>query len=201
MLRIGLTGGIGSGKSTVCRLFAELGIPIIDADAIAHGLVAPGQPALVQLTAAFGSDILDPHGALNRAQLRERVFNNETERLRLESILHPLIRQRMHEQLATSHTAYVIIAIPLLLEKHWQDEVDRILVIDADEQLQIDRTTKRDGISSGTVRRIMHTQVSRHERLAAADDIIHNNGGPEVLQAQVLKLHRHYMQLAASHGE
>lgn len=198
MLRIGLTGGIGSGKSTVCQLFAELGTPIIDTDVIAHSLVAPGQPALKQLTTVFGEDILDQHGALNRAVLRERVFNDPTARHRLESILHPLIRQQMREQLETLHDSYVVIAIPLLLEKHWQKEVDRTLVVDTGEELQIQRTTKRDGISAEAVRRIMHTQVSRQQRLAAADDIIRNDGTRASLKEQVLKLHHHYLQLAAS---
>lgn len=201
MLRIGLTGGIGSGKSTVCQLFAQLGTPILDTDAIAHVLVKPGQPALTELITAFGNEILDQHGALNRELLRKRVFRDETERLRLEAILHPLIRQQLREQVKSVHASYVIIAIPLLLEKHWQEEVDRILVVDAEEHLQVLRTTERDGLSPDMVKQIMNTQVNRLERLAAADDIIRNNGKLEDLQEQVQKLHYHYVQLAASHDE
>lgn len=197
MLRIGLTGGIGSGKSTVCRLFAELGVPIIDADDIAHALVAPGQPALARLTAAFGPEIIDPQGNLNRALLRKRIFNDRKELHRLELILHPLILNRMHRQLERLESSYVIIAIPLLLEKGWQSEVDRILVVDADETLQLERTIKRDSISEEAVKRIMLTQVSRQQRLDAADDIIHNDGELDALRLQVEYLHGRYLELAA----
>lgn len=198
MLRIGLTGGIGSGKSTVCQFFAELGIPIIDTDVISHALVAPGQPALMQLVSAFGNDILDQQGNLNRALLRERVFRDDTELQRLESILHPHIRKQMHLQLKELRASYIIIAIPLLLEKGWEKEVDRVLVVDTDETLQLERTSKRDGMSREVVERIMQTQVSRQQRLAAADDIIHNDGTIEALKEQVLHLHQRYLQLAAN---
>lgn len=196
MLRIGLTGGIGSGKSTVTRLFSELGVPIIDTDRIAHSLVEPGQPALAQLTAAFGHDILDRHGRLNRTKMRERVFNDETDRQRLESILHPLIRQQVRQSLETLRSSYVVIAIPLLLEKGWQAEVDRILVVDTDETRQVERTVKRDGITPEQVRQIMRTQVSRQQRLAVADDVLHNDGSPAELSEQVQRLHKNYLQLA-----
>lgn len=202
MLLIGLTGGIGSGKSTVCQLFAQLGVPIIDTDTIAHALVEPGQPALKQLEAIFGHEIIDQQGHLDRAILRERVFSDASERQRLESILHPLIRSKMQRELKMLRASYVIIAIPLLLEKGWQNEADRILVVDTDESLQIERTIKRDGISADEVKRIMQTQVSRQQRIDAADDIIHNDGKREALKAQVLNLHQHYLQLAdsSSHG-
>lgn len=202
MLLIGLTGGIGSGKSTVCQLFAQLGAPIIDTDTIAHTLVEPGQPALGQLEATFGREIIDQQGHLDRAALRERVFSDATARQRLESILHPLIRSEMQHELEMLRASYVIIAIPLLLEKGWQNEVDRILVVDADESLQLERTVKRDGMSADAVKRIMQTQVSRQQRIDAADDIIHNNGEREALKAQVLSLHQRYLQLAdsPSHG-
>lgn len=196
MLRIGLTGGIGSGKTTVCRLFSELGTPIIDTDKIAHALVAPGQPALDQLSKAFGEEILDQEGQLNRAVLRERVFNDDTARQQLEALLHPLIRTEMRRQLKMLRAKYVIIAIPLLLEKGWQDEVDRILVVDTDEGLQVERTAHRDGISEEQVGRIMLTQVSRHQRLASADDIIHNEGDLDTLRKQIKHLHNNYVQLA-----
>jgi dephospho-CoA kinase len=197
MLRIGLTGGIGSGKSTVCRLFAALGIPIIDSDRIAHDLVAPGEEALEQLAAAFGPDILDGEGALDRAVLRERVFRDEAMRKRLEEILHPLIRIQLHNRLETLDAPYVIIAIPLLLEKGWQAEVDRILVIDTDESTQIERTIRRDGVSREIVQRIMQAQVSRTERVEAAGDIIYNIGRKDALKARVDELHQQYLRMAA----
>lgn len=196
MLRIGLTGGIGSGKSTVCRLFAELGVPVIDTDTIAHQLVAPGQPALKQVESVFGSDILDQEGRLDRGLLRERVFRDENLRKQLEAILHPLIRSRMQEQLEAINAAYVIIAIPLLLEKGWQTEVNRILVVDADEGLQLERTVRRDRVPVEIVRQIMQAQVSREYRLEAANDIIHNDGELTALRKQVEQLHKRYLQLA-----
>ncbi len=197
MLRIGLTGGIGSGKSTVCRLFADLGVPIIDTDDIAHSLVEPGKPALAYMVEAFGQEILDQQGALNRALLRERVFSDEKQRQRLELILHPLIRSEMHRQLERLKGSYVIIAIPLLLEKGWQGEVDRILVVDTNETLQMQRTVRRDGLSEAAVKRIMKSQVSRQQRLATADDTIHNDGALDKLRGQVIELHQLYLQLAA----
>ena len=196
MLRIGLTGGIGSGKSTVCRLFSRLGVPVIDTDTIAHDLVVPGQPALDKLTAIFGPDILDQEGHLDRGLLRERVFGNEKLREQLESILHPLIRNSMQNQIAAIRAPYVVIAIPLLLEKGWQAEVDRILVIDAPENLQLERTVRRDSVSAETVLRIMHAQVSRQHRLDVADDIIHNDGEETALRAQIENLHKRYLHLA-----
>jgi dephospho-CoA kinase len=199
MLRIGLTGGIGSGKSTVCRLFAALGIPVIDSDLITHELVVPGEEALEQLAAAFGPDILDGEGALDRAALRERVFRDEAMRKRLEAILHPLIRKQLHNRLAALDAPYVIIAIPLLLEKGWQAEVDRILVVDADEAAQIERTVMRDGVSREMVQRIMQAQVSRAERVEAADDIIYNNEKRDALKARVDELHQQYLKIATSH--
>ena len=199
MLRIGLTGGIGSGKSTVCQFFAELNVPVIDTDAIAHDVVAPGQDGLKQLVSAFGTEILDKHGQLDRALLRERVFRDEAQLKQLESILHPLIRIRMHSQLQSTRASYVIIAIPLLLEKGWQTEIDRILVVDTEESLQIERTARRDAVSPETVQRIMHVQVSRCARLEAADDVIHNNGTKAELKEQVERLHKFYLQLAAAY--
>lgn len=198
MLRVGLTGGIGSGKSTVCQLFTELGAPVIDADAIAHQLAAPGQAALGQLVTAFGSDILDQQGHLDRALLRKRIFRDEHLRKQLEAILHPLIRKRMREQLAAIEAPYVIVAIPLLFEKGWQSEVDRILVVDADEALQLERAARRDGVSLQAVKKIMQSQVTRQHRRAAADDILQNDGGYSKLRGQVEELHKRYLRLASA---
>lgn len=196
MLKVGLTGGIGSGKSTVCRLFAKLGVPIIDTDIIAHAVVLPGEPALDALTREFGSTILGTDGSLDRSALREQVFQDEGKRQQLEAILHPVIRERMHTQLKSLDAPYVILAIPLLIEKGWQREIDRILVVDTPESLQQSRTMARDGASAQTVRRIMQAQCSRQQRMAEADDIIHNEGDYNDLTHQVEALHRFYLKLA-----
>lgn len=199
MLRIGLTGGIGSGKSSVCRLFAARNIPIIDTDIIARQVVEPGQPGLAALTAAFGKEILDSSGQLDRRALRERVFSDAAQREQLEAILHPLIRAALHRQLEAVTAPYVILAIPLLLEKGWGSEVDRILVVDTDEALQVSRTMARDNVEAKEVERIMQTQVSRAKRVAGADDIIHNEGDYAELERQVEALHRYYLSLTRRH--
>jgi len=199
MLRIGLTGGIGSGKSSVCRLFAARSIPVIDTDIIAREVVEPGQPGLLALTSVFGQDILDEGGCLDRRALRMRVFQDVMLRQRLEAILHPLIRQQLHARLKTVSAPYVILAIPLLLEKGWENEVDRILVVDCDEALQLSRTMARDKSDAISVERIMQSQIPRTKRVAAADDIIHNDGSYTELERQVEALHRYYLSLTTSH--
>jgi dephospho-CoA kinase len=197
MLKIGLTGGIGSGKSTVCRLFAERAVPIIDADIIAHDIVKPGEPALTLLARTFGHEILNTDGSLDRHALRAQVFQDERKRRQLEGLLHPIIRKRMQEQLKRLDSPYVILAIPLLLEKGWQGEVDRILVVDTTEDLQLSRTMERDRMDAQAVRHIMQAQATRQQRMAAADDIIHNNGDYDKLERQIEALHRNYLKLAA----
>ena len=198
MLRIGLTGGIGSGKSTVCDLFREFNVPIIDSDIIARELVEPGHPALTQIARLFGEQILQPDGSLNRAKLRELVFNNEQQREQLESLLHPLIRREMHRQISSLDSPYVILAIPLLLEKGWQQQLDRVVVVDCSEQQQRERATRRDGSSAQTIEQIITRQISRDERLAAADDIIDNSGPLDSLRHQVERLHHHFLTLVAN---
>jgi len=198
MLRIGLTGGIGSGKSIVCQLFAKRGVPIIDTDEVAREVVAPGEPALQQLSKHFGSAIIDNDGQLNRSELREQVFRDNDKLEQLESILHPLIREQMRKQLNRLSAPYVILAIPLLLEKGWQSEVDRILVVDTSESLQRSRTISRDQVGEETVSRIMQAQISRDKRLADADDIIHNEGDYDNIEKQVELLHRRYLHMAAT---
>lgn len=195
MLRIGLTGGIGCGKSSVCRIFTGLGVPIIDTDEIAREVVAPGEAALAALTTTFGIAILQQDGTLDRTALRRRVFANAKELHRLEEILHPLIRARVHQRLISLEAPYVVIAIPLLLEKGWQQEVDRILVVDCSEEQQLARTLLRDGGDSKTVHQIIASQISRSDRCAAADDIIHNEGSLSSLVHQVERLHQHYLAL------
>jgi len=196
MFLVGLTGGIGSGKSTVCNIFRELGVPIIDTDDIARQVVTPGSAGLERLQQEFGPEILSPDGSLNRARLRHTIFSNAEKRQRLEDIIHPLIRMQLKEQLTEINAPYVIVAIPLLLEKGWQNEVDRILVVDSTEQQQVERTLARDECDRELVNKIIQSQSSRQQRLAAADDIIHNDSDMAALHTQVELLHRQYTDLA-----
>lgn len=196
MLVIGLTGGIGSGKSTVAQLFAAMGVPVIDMDIIAHQVVEPGQPALEQITREFGSDILDDKGRLDRRRLRELIFNSKDKRLRLEAILHPLIRQETQRQLSELDAPYCIVVIPLLLESQQDSLVDRILVIDVPESLQISRTKKRDDISSEAAQKILAAQVDRDSRLAAADDVIDNSVELSQIRDRVSELDQQYRNIA-----
>lgn len=197
MLKIGLTGGIGSGKTTVADCFASLGVPVIDADKIAHELAAPGQPALQAIASAFGPDILCDDGQLDRARLRAIVFNDTARRKQLEEILHPRIRAEMRRRIAdieASAAPYCILSIPLLLETGQTDLVDRILVVDTLEDLQYHRVRVRNGLPDAEIAAIIHAQVSREQRLAAADDIIANDGGLEELRQHVLGLHQRYLK-------
>lgn len=198
MLRIGLTGGIGSGKSTVASLFARHGAPVVDTDELARELVRPGMPAHQDIVAAFGPSILDPNGNLDREKMRARVFADAAERLRLERILHPRIREETVRRLNEITAPYTLVAVPLLIESGFDNIVDRILVVDCDEQTQIDRTMKRSGLSATDVRDVIVAQASRHERLARADDIVDNSNGMAELEKQVEQLHRRYLELA--HG-
>ncbi|MFU8837104.1 MAG: dephospho-CoA kinase [Thiohalomonadaceae bacterium] len=196
MLRVGLTGGIGSGKSTACAYFQAEGVPVVDTDQIARQLLQPGQPLLSQVLKVFGPEYQNEQGKLNRAALREKVFGSPAQLARLEGLLHPAIRQSVHQQLQTLQAAYVIIAIPLLVEKGWQGEVDRVLVVDCDEALQLHRASQRDHCDPAAIRQLMRFQSSRQQRLAAADDIIHNDGSTESLRQQVQALHLRYLKMA-----
>lgn len=196
MLLIGLTGGIGSGKSTVAELFTRLGAGTVDTDLLARELTAPGTPTLASIAAQFGADILSPEGSLDRARLRERVFANPTERARLEALLHPPIRGLMLERAAQLRAPYVILVIPLLFETGQQSLIHRVLVVDCPEATQVERVRQRSGLSDSEISGIMQTQVPRAERLARADDIIDNQGDPEALQPQVERLHQRYLALA-----
>jgi len=198
MLKIGLTGGIGSGKSTACNYFKELGIPVIDADLIARELTQPGQPVLSRLTRAFGEEILTKQGELDRAYLRQRIFTDPEQRHRLEAILHPLIKQTITERLSHINSPYIIIAVPLLIESQWMDMVDRVLVIDSPVELQIQRSTQRDASNATQIRAIIHNQTDRQTRRASADDIILNDTDLTKLHQQVEQLHRQYLKLASS---
>ena len=198
MLKIGLTGGIGSGKSTACKYFSELGVPVIDADVIARELTQAGQPALSSITQIFGADILNVQGELDRTLLRQQVFAHPEQRQQLEAILHPLIKQTIAARLTHLNAPYVIIAVPLLIESQWTDLVDRVLVIDTPIELQIQRSTQRDANNDAQVRAIIRSQADRHTRNAAADDIILNDSDLAKLHDQVEQLHRRYRELAAS---
>ena len=195
-LVVGLTGGIGSGKTTVANGFGKLGVPLIDADLIARELVEPGQAALEEIRAVFGPGCLTAEGRLDRARIQQRIFADETLRLRLEAILHPEIRKRIKALIADVRAAYCIVVIPLLLETGQKDLVDRILVIDAPEEEQIKRVAARDKLSDNAIIRIMHTQADRETRLASADDIIVNNSDLKALTSKVQSLHHRYLELS-----
>ena len=196
MLIIGLTGGIGSGKTTVANLFAELGISIIDADQVAREVVEPSTSALQQITARYGQQVITMDGQLNRSKLRDIIFASASEREWLETLLHPLIRARMHEYVTQAKSPYCILVIPLLLESKPNELVQRILVVDTPEKSQISRTLLRDKSSAEQIQQIMASQVSRSQRLAAADDVIINDSNLTTLKSQVENLHRQYLDLA-----
>jgi dephospho-CoA kinase len=195
-LRIGLTGGIGSGKSTATAEFERLGVPIIDTDEIARRIVEPRAAGYDAVLAAFGRDILTAEGRIDRAALRRLVFADEKQRLELESLLHPLIRQEVRRRVEATNYPYCIIAIPLLIETGQKDLVDRVLVIDAPEDLQRQRAAARPGWSVEDVDRVMRSQVGREARRKAADDIILNDGDIAALHDAVARLHARYLELA-----
>jgi dephospho-CoA kinase len=197
-LIVGLTGGIGSGKSVVADLFAAQGAHIVDADAIAHQLTAPQGSAIPMIRQAFGDSVITEESALDRAAMRNRVFALPDERKKLEAILHPLIRAEIERQ-ATSNDAapYVMLVIPLLIESAaYRKQVDRILVVDCPESMQIMRVMARNGLSRHEVERILAAQATRAQRLAAADDLIDNSNELSKLPLQVVELHRKYLELA-----
>lgn len=197
-LRVGLTGGIASGKSTVADMFADLGVPVIDTDVIAREVVAPGQPALEEIREAFGARVIAEDGALDRPAMRALVFGDDEARLRLEAILHPRIGAATREQAADAGGAYQIIVVPLLLESPLRAFVDRILVVDCEEKTQMARLLSRDAESESQARRILAAQASRAERLAIADDVIANEGDLDNTREQVRRLHRRYLDEAAT---
>ncbi len=197
-LRVGLTGGIASGKTTVSRLFARLGVPIIDTDVIARDVVAPGTPLLQRVEQDFGPGLIGADGALQRRQLRERVFADPDARRRLEALLHPAIRAEVARQSAQATGPYHILVIPLLVEGHGRIPVDRVLVVDCPEDLQIQRLQARDGSSAAQARAMLAAQTSRPTRLAAADDVIVNDGDPGRLEAAVAALHQKYCGAGAT---
>ncbi len=195
MLRVALTGGIGSGKSTVARMFAAHGTPVVDADEIAHRLVRRGQPAYLEIVNAFSAEILDTDGEIDRQRLGGQIFMSTEDRRRLEAIVHPLVRIEIVERVQTLQAPYFIIVVPLLIEAGMQDLADRILVVDCSEDQQIDRVRERSGMSGDRIRRIMAAQVSSSERKRIADDLIVNDSDLAHVQTQVDQLHKLYRSL------
>ena len=195
-LRIGLTGGIASGKSTVAQRFLDLGIPVIDADEAARTVVAPGTPGLADVIKRFGSGVVAENGELDRHALRELIFRDPASRRNLEAILHPLIRAYMEQRAETAVGPYVVMAIPLLVEGGARDRVDRLLVIDVDEAAQLQRVMARDGCSLEQARAILASQASRSARLAVADDVLLNTGTVTDLRQAVDRLHEQYLRVA-----
>lgn len=198
MLVIGLTGGIGSGKSTVAELFAAKGIAIIDTDLIARDVVKPGQPALKAIVHEFGHDILQPDQSLDRNKLKKIIFSDPAKRQWLEKLLHPLIREHMQNQINQATSPYCIAVIPLLVETLPNPSINRILVIDTSLEEQLKRIATRDQMQENDARAIIDSQISREMRLAAADDHIINNGSLTDLKSQVDSLHQFYLTLAAA---
>jgi len=197
-LRIGLTGGIASGKSTVERRFAELGVPVINADDSSRAVVAPGQPGLAAVAARFGAGVLDAQGGLDRRALRTLIFSDPQKRLDLEAILHPLIRADMAARSADADGPYLVLSIPLLIEGGSRDRIDRILVVDADEALQLERLMSRDSVGMEEARAILAAQTGRADRLSAADDVLVNSGTVPELRQAVDRLHERYLEMAAA---
>jgi dephospho-CoA kinase len=197
VFRIGLTGGIASGKSTAAKFFGALGVPILDSDQIAREVVEPGQPPLERLVARFGASILTPDGHLDRPALRDIVFSDPKARADLEALTHPAIGAALEARSATAGGPYQILVIPLLVEKHLGSQVNRVLVVDCDEALQIRRLRARDGSTPEQAQAILDAQVSRSTRLKAADDVIANDADMSAVSAQVTALHARYLELAA----
>jgi dephospho-CoA kinase len=194
---VGLTGGIGSGKSAVAGLFAKLGTHVVDTDEIAHQLTRAGGEAIAPIRDAFGAGAIAPDGSLDRAGMRGRVFADAAARKRLEAILHPLIRAESARRVALAGSPYAILVIPLLVEGGVdRSRTARVLVVDCAEGTQIARVKRRSGLPEAEVRAIIASQAARAERLAAADDVIDNEGAPEALAAQVARLHEKYLTLA-----
>lgn len=196
---VGVTGGIGSGKSTVANLFAELGITVVDADIIARDVVAVGEPALEAISTYFGPEVIADDGSLNRSALRKCVFENAAHRQWLEALLHPQIRQRMITQCQLATSDYCLLVVPLLVENKLTELCHRVLVVDVTPEQQVARTLQRDQTDAAQVRAIMKSQASREQRLAAADDVLDNNSSDlGQLQQRVTELHQQYLTLAAA---
>jgi len=193
---VGITGGIGSGKTTVTDLFAKYAIEVIDADVIAREVVEPGTPALKAIINKFGQSVLDESDSLDRAKLRSLVFNDIEVKNWLNQLLHPAIRRQMLLQTQKAKSDYCLLSVPLLVENKLNEQVDRVVIVDVDEPTQLQRTLLRDKTNEKQIRTIMSAQATRQQRLEVADDVIDNNGGTDALFKQVIQLHQYYLQLA-----
>ena len=198
MYVVAITGGIGSGKTTIANQFAALGIEVVDADLIAREVVAPGTPALAAIVNHFGPEILTEQGLLDRRVLRERIFSDPAAKSWLNALLHPIIRSEMLRQCAAVSSPYCLLVVPLLVENRLTELADRVLVIDVDEATQIERTCRRDGVSREQAQAILASQANRSERLAMADDVLDNQSGTtETIRARILALHETYLAFAS----
>jgi len=194
---VALTGGIGSGKSTVADAFARMGINVIDADIIARQSVEPGTQALNAIADRFGPSILTAEGALNRRLLRERIFAHPDDKTWLNALLHPLIQQETQHQIHQATSPWVLWVVPLLVENRLYKKANRVLVVDVTRETQLHRTMQRDGVTREHAEQILSAQATREERLAVADDVIDNNGAPDAIASDVARLHAQYLQYAA----
>ena len=190
---IGLTGGIGSGKTAVSNCFQELGITIVDADLASRVVVEKGKPSLESIEEHFGSDILNESGELDRGKLREIIFNSDSEKHWLESLLHPAIAKQVQQELSSSKSPYTILVSPLLLETNQKDFCSKVLVVDVPVETQVSRTLARDGVSEEQINSIINSQIDRNERLALADEVVSNNGTIEDLEVAVRELHNKFL--------
>ncbi|WP_429096776.1 dephospho-CoA kinase [Aeromonas media] len=198
MYVVAITGGIGSGKTTIANQFAALGIEVVDADLIAREVVAPGTPALAAIVNHFGAEMLTEQGLLDRRALRERIFSDPAAKSWLNALLHPIIRSEMLRQCAAVSSPYCLLVVPLLVENRLTELADRVLLIDVDEATQIERTCRRDGVSREQAQAILASQASRSERLAMADDVLDNQSGTtETIRARILALHETYLAFAS----
>lgn len=197
-LLVGLTGGIGSGKTTVAGLFGEFGVPLIDTDLIAHALTGPDGAAMPAIREAFGSGVIAPDGRLDRAAMRELAFSDPGSRKRLEAILHPMIREETLRQIAAAAAhPYAIVVVPLLVESgSWQTWLDRVLVVDCPVEVQVERVIKRNGLPRAQVEAIIAVQIPRERRLAAADEVVDNAGEPSTLPQRIRPIHERFLELA-----
>lgn len=195
---VALTGGIGSGKSTIANAFADRGVEVVDADVIARQVVEPGQPALHAIAEKFGHQILNADGSLNRSSLRQTIFSSPDDKLWLNNLLHPLIHQQTRRQLAAAKSLWCLWVVPLLVENNLHPLADRVLVVDVDPEIQLSRTMARDNISRDEANNILAAQATREARLAVADDIIDNSGAPDRVMPLVAALDQRYRALAAA---